>query len=82
MRQTPHLANTSRAGGEFGEESDAFLKQLAPLKTVIELSEHSNDQVPQGRRVPVAVFVAAPTVVALARVIRSERRRPRGSRRG
>jgi hypothetical protein len=48
MRQTPHLANTSRAGGEFGEESDAFLKQLAPLKTVIELSEHSNDQVPQG----------------------------------
>jgi hypothetical protein len=47
-RQTPHVADASSSGGEFGGESGAFVEQLAPLKTVIELSEHSIEQVPQG----------------------------------
>jgi hypothetical protein len=42
-----------------------FVEQLAVLEAVVELSEHTVEEVPLGGGVPVSVAVAAPAVVGL-----------------
>lgn len=65
IRQTPHVADVSSCGGEFGGEGGLFIEQLTPLKAVIELTEHAIEQVPKGGRVPVTVLVATSAIAGL-----------------